>query len=903
MVAPGTASQWTAQGALDLCSPEERQQIIQSFFEDESPSALALRELVAERLASLLHYRPQTFKKLPAAKQADHYLRFRTSPALEPCTEGALIRFHVAHRRPLMAAFLDRWGIPHEDGRLKSESARPPSLEEAVEAARAFAGRFERRQVAAYFVTAGLQMPAWRAPLWGALDLLMAEGWLVPRDEVEAPPAPAPEEPETAESFTTLDNLLVKTIVGAVSEVAGAPNVEAVTDIVEEVIRLNADRQHSYFHWGFLQGLLGRQGGGDFLEMNAARRAWMFAGRIMAAARKQGPGELLSLVKESPKDFTELMRTPEAQPAAARVLSPLFEAYFADDRDAEVVGLVPKDVLEHAVRRELDRERHALLRLVLDRAGALLRLGRATEAQRLLDLLDAAVTSMRARLPVRIAYELDRRRAQALRGVERFTEAERAFERICHDSPAADRAQLVSDLVLCHGKFRSLWDVRLPTDRADASALLARLDVKLLAEALDSEGTRVNAEYLAGVRALLGKEHEEASRRLEPSFAGMGQQLDLYGVGGLYARVGVYLALALLNSMDEARFAWALQLLERFGDEVPRSEFPRWLLREPLRVAVELMTPVQARTLFDWSQRRFEGEVDGLLDEIRPVPEMLAKVPALEQALVRRSRRQARPASKRFADLLALLTSYQQQRKVDDTASVLDQMEELSIEHSELQPLLVKLLDDPLNYEGAWSREEADVCRSRLHESSGDCRSAAHLLAATIHRLLTQGDTEGALGYHERLKALALPAEETAELDARIKLLCPAELPPTPPPAERLRLLFVGGNEKQEKYDLHVKEILGRTHPNVEIDFLHTGWTSNWGVQLAEFKRLMADRDGAVVMTYIRTELGRQARKHLGEIDKPWHSCTGHGRDSMVRATLGAIGLTARHRRQKSEGG
>ncbi len=899
MAPPATALQWTARGALELCSPEERQQIIQGFFEDHDPSALKRRERVEKTLAALLHYRPQTFKKLPPAKQAEHYLRFRASPALEPCTEAALIRFHVAHRRPLMAAFLDRWGIPHEGSHVSRDSVRHPSLEEALEAARALADRFERRQVAAYFVTAGLQMPAWRAPLWGALDHLRTEGWLVPSDKVEAPPAPALEEPETAESFTTLDNLLIKTIVGAVSEVAGAPNIEAVTDIVEEVIRLNADRQHSYFHWGFLQGLLGRQGGGDFLEMNAARRAWLFAGRVMAAARKQGPGELLSLVKESPKDFTELVRTPEAQPAAARVLSPLFEAYFADDRDAEVVGLVPKDVLEHAVRRELDRERHTLLQLVLDRAGALLRLGRATEAQRLLDLLDSAVTPLRSQLPQRIVYELDRRRAQALRGVERFTEAEGAFERICHDSPAADRAQLVSDLVLCHGEFRSLGDVRLPADRAEASALLARLDGKLVTEALESEGTRINAEYLAGVRALLGQAYEEASRRLEPSFAGMGQQRDLYGVGGLYARVAVYLALALLSSMDEGRFAWALQLLERFGDEVPRAEFPRWLLRESLRVAVELMTPVQARTLFDWSQRRFEGEVDGLLDEIRPAAETLAKVPALEQALVRRSRRPARQAAKRFTDLVALLTSYQQQGKVDDTASVLDQMEELSIEHSELQPRLVELLDDPLNYEGAWSREEADVCRSRLHESSGDCRSAAHVLAGAIHRLLTQGDFEGARGYHERLEALALPPEETAELDARIKLLCPAELPPTPPPAERLRLLFVGGNEVQEKYDQQVKEILARTHPTVEIDFLHTGWTSNWGVQLAEFKRRMADRDGAVVMTFIRTELGRQVRKQLGELGKPWHSCTGHGRDSMVRATLGAIDLIARHRRQK----
>lgn len=206
-----------------------------------------------------------------------------------------------------------------------------------------------------------------------------------------------------------------------------------------------------------------------------------------------------------------------------------------------------------------------------------------------------------------------------------------------------------------------------------------------------------------------------------------------------------------------------------------------------------------------------------------------------------RAGRAARPAQKRFSDLRSLLVSFQRQERSDEAADVLDALEELAVHCQELRAPLVQLLDNPTAYEGAWSRDDADVCRSSLYQASGDYRSAAQLLAGAIHRLLTQGQVQRALDYHEHMKGFGLPGDDLAPLDARLAALRPAEpVSPPEPVGNRLRLLFVGGNAMQEKYDAAVADLLAKTHPGVEVDCLHTGWTSNWGAA----RRVQAPRGG-----------------------------------------------------------
>ncbi|MHB1844373.1 MAG: hypothetical protein ACYCWW_06000 [Deltaproteobacteria bacterium] len=83
--------------------------------------------------------------------------------------------------------------------------------------------------------------------------------------------------------------------------------------------------------------------------------------------------------------------------------------------------------------------------------------------------------------------------------------------------------------------------------------------------------------------------------------------------------------------------------------------------------------------------------------------------------------------------------------------------------------------------------------------------------------------------------------------------------------------------------------------PKKSTTFLGGQWAKIIGAKLQRIKQRMATHDGAVVMTFIRTERGHQVRKQLGQTEKPWFSCAGHGRDSMVRSLLGAARLAAQH--------
>jgi len=62
--------------------------------------------------------------------------------------------------------------------------------------------------------------------------------------------------------------------------------------------------------------------------------------------------------------------------------------------------------------------------------------------------------------------------------------------------------------------------------------------------------------------------------------------------------------------------------------------------------------------------------------------------------------------------------------------------------------------------------------------------------------------------------------------------------------------------------------------------------------------------DAIVVITMIRTILGKKVRALAGEYERPWVSCTGRGLESLRRSALKAaqLGAAKRSTRQGSRG-
>ncbi|MEO8502357.1 MAG: hypothetical protein ABI609_00520 [Acidobacteriota bacterium] len=84
----------------------------------------------------------------------------------------ALVAYHLAEQRPMMAVFLDAMGIAHENGIIEEEDAKPDA-EKFAAAVGAIEGKFPAEDVSLYLTTL-----AWQDPeAWGALGRLAeAEG-------------------------------------------------------------------------------------------------------------------------------------------------------------------------------------------------------------------------------------------------------------------------------------------------------------------------------------------------------------------------------------------------------------------------------------------------------------------------------------------------------------------------------------------------------------------------------------------------------------------------------------------------------------------------------------------------------------------------------------------------------
>ncbi len=158
----------TAGRIWKALSRDERRQAAAAFLEDPIP------ELYATALGAIArarHMRPQAARAMPPAEQAAA-LAGILDPG-EPLAGSLLVGLHLSERRPLLGAFLEALGLPHEDGVMKDDAdatALDPARVEA--AARDLAERFPKQQVATYFNVLLLQDPE----RWTALEA--TQGWL-----------------------------------------------------------------------------------------------------------------------------------------------------------------------------------------------------------------------------------------------------------------------------------------------------------------------------------------------------------------------------------------------------------------------------------------------------------------------------------------------------------------------------------------------------------------------------------------------------------------------------------------------------------------------------------------------------------------------------------------------------
>jgi len=144
---------------------EQRVAAADAFWRDEDSPDIQMQHMEAVvALSRRLNFRPKSLLALPVERRAKQLAQMED--VSDAIATRALIAFHFTARRPLMGAFLDALGIPHDQGLITAEELTPPDREKLADAARTVKGTFPAEDVALYLKT----LSALDADTWGQLD-------------------------------------------------------------------------------------------------------------------------------------------------------------------------------------------------------------------------------------------------------------------------------------------------------------------------------------------------------------------------------------------------------------------------------------------------------------------------------------------------------------------------------------------------------------------------------------------------------------------------------------------------------------------------------------------------------------------------------------------------------------
>lgn len=142
-------------------SPAQRLEAAEPFWNDEHSTDQQVEAVSA--IASFLKFRTKSVLALPTEKRARYLATLPNLP--DTIAARALINYHLARQRPMMASFLDGLGIAHEEGLITDENLPAPDAEKLRAAASELAAKFPSEHVSLYFSTLVSQDP----DTWGGL--------------------------------------------------------------------------------------------------------------------------------------------------------------------------------------------------------------------------------------------------------------------------------------------------------------------------------------------------------------------------------------------------------------------------------------------------------------------------------------------------------------------------------------------------------------------------------------------------------------------------------------------------------------------------------------------------------------------------------------------------------------
>jgi hypothetical protein len=140
---------------------EKRLDAAELFWSDESSTDQQVEAIAS--LAAHMKFRTKSVVSLPVERKAKYLVGLPN--VSDSIAARALVNYHLARQRPMMAAFLDALGITHEEGLIAEENVAAPDAAKMGEAATELAAKYPPEDVSLYFSTLVSQDPETWKPL------------------------------------------------------------------------------------------------------------------------------------------------------------------------------------------------------------------------------------------------------------------------------------------------------------------------------------------------------------------------------------------------------------------------------------------------------------------------------------------------------------------------------------------------------------------------------------------------------------------------------------------------------------------------------------------------------------------------------------------------------------------
>lgn len=456
-------------------------------------------------------------------------------------------------------------------------------------------------------------------------------------------------------------------------------------------------------------------------------------------------------------------------------------------------------------------------------------------------------------------------------------------------------AMIHADLGLVAGKFTGLEDVSLPSRPEDLPNFLERLRAGSRHYRLSS-GRRsldntvpyaAHADYCLGLLVLadIAREDdryvkaEEHLNRARTQFSGRrGSYAD-----ALVFRTELYLGIARAASFGSGDLAHAARLMMEALEA--GADFPRYLIGpvvEGLRAGSEI------DELAKFANVLLQRHEDDALDALSESDTVLRECGDVCDHLRERAKGLGRSEAA-AADYRRCLVGYLQAGRLGEAEDVLDWLEDMA-RHGVGTNEFLELLAGS-SYQSAWDRDDLAIARVRVLETKRETiQDAFRELGDLFWRSLSRNRLHDAKGILERMRYLGVKADYLEQHERALAARTDESAAEVVHPVDRtpVKVLFVGGDERQAKAKRAVEARLKRDAPHIEVNFFFPGWSGNLTRNLKNVRGMIERHDALALMPLVRTWLGRHCRKYCDAESKPWRSCWVGGQRAMAESIIAA---------------